>query len=117
MENQNLSEDIAENNLGRSGRVLRWEKSLYVTNGPRNVVFFNANVFDQDGNKIWFGDIDLTVDGHKLNQLATELGKSVYLTVELPWRYKAVVTNNELSKAALTTPRDVVRYSPQQTEK
>ena len=78
---------IAEDALGHCARLISGSKSFYRDSHPDNIVFFNANVFTKEDGKIWFGDIDLTIDEEKLKVLDKELDKEVFLLNEMAGRF------------------------------
>jgi len=83
---------IVETVLGNVGKMLSGSKSDYSNRHPKNIVFFNGNIFDKDGVKLWYGDIDLTKDASKLEQIAHLLDESIYVTAELPFRWEEQTT-------------------------
>lgn len=77
--------DIAERRIGMLGRMLSATKEA-----PKNQkVFFNANIFNSNMEKIWFGDINLTKEDASLSALAKDVGK-IYVTKEQPFRLKGL---------------------------
>jgi hypothetical protein len=75
------------------GRMVGWSKSGYVSRNPDNEVYFNANIFILGEGKIWFGDLDLTIDRQMLEDISTETGKKFYILRESDGRFG----NDELS--------------------
>jgi hypothetical protein len=66
------------------GRMISGNKT-----GPKgHVCVFNANVCIKSKGKIWFGDLDLTSDLPDLQQLAAELGETVYVLREKDARFQ-----------------------------
>lgn len=74
--------------LGYSGRMLSGSKSGYSKNNPANVPVFNGNVITEKLGKIWYGDLDITLDGEKLQALAITLGETVYVLREMDARFE-----------------------------
>jgi hypothetical protein len=68
------------------GRLLSWSKSTYRFAYPDNDVYFNANIFTQHG-KIWYGDLDLTLDEKKLKKVAREIKEDLYILKEMDGRF------------------------------
>lgn len=64
------------------GRMISGSKSQYRRAHPDNIVVFNAALADAEGNDLWRGDLDLTVDEPKLIALATELGATLHVLHE-----------------------------------
>lgn len=89
---------IVETALGRTGRMLSGSKSNYSASHPKSIVYFNGNIYDQEGVKLWYGDIDLRKDAAKLAQIAHLLGESIYVTAESPFRW-ATQTKESLEEA------------------
>lgn len=59
----------AEELLGMAGRM------LYISRGIKKPpTIFNANIFNEKGKKIWFGDIDINRDKTALFRLSARLG-------------------------------------------
>ena len=63
-----------------TGRVLTTSlKSFYWENFPNHEVHFNANLLTESKGKIWWGDIDLNLDGPKIFEIAREINEDIYL--------------------------------------
>jgi hypothetical protein len=73
--------------FSRSGRMISPSKSDYRMAHPTNVVVFNANVCTRGRGKIWYGDLDLTLDATDLSRLATELNEDVLVLRERDARF------------------------------
>ena len=77
---------LAERFLGLTGR------KLYVVRGMKPTTIFNANIFNSDGMRIWFGDVEIDRDRESLLELSTKVGplyilneiKSVFFKERLP---------------------------------
>ena len=86
------------------GRMLSGSKSGYMNANPNNEVYFNANIFTRN-EKIWFGDIDITIDRDKLQTIADAMGTKLYVLREMDGRFE----NEDISeiqimqKAVFTT--------------
>jgi len=68
--------------------MISMSKSGYHEAYPTHAVVFNANVCTADGNKVWYGDLDLTLDEPKLKQLARTLDTTVYVLSEMDGRFE-----------------------------
>lgn len=79
-------EKFRENGLP-IGRMISWSKSGYLESNPNNLVYFNANIFTLEDGKIWHGDIDLTKEKEKLEQVSAHLGKPLYILREMDGRF------------------------------
>jgi hypothetical protein len=73
--------------LGFPGKMLSGSKSGYLKANPHNNAFFNANILDESGNQVWFGDVDLTLEWDNLQKLSTDLGIRFFVTREMPYRF------------------------------
>lgn len=69
------------------GRMISGSKSGYSRKYPDHLVLFNANIFSEDGNKVWFGDLDLTLDSKKLIDIHLELDVNLYVLREMDGRF------------------------------
>lgn len=64
-------------------------KSRYRDANPDNFVIFNANIVSKRaGQKVWYGDLDLTKDFERLKQLADEAGDTLYFLREMDGRFE-----------------------------
>lgn len=66
---------------------------------PENEVYFNANIFVLGEGKIWYGDLDVTKDMDRLENIAKELGKDLYILREMDGRFG----NEELKDSEIIT--------------
>lgn len=57
-------------------------KSGYHRLHPDHAVVFNATIADEDGNRLWWGDVDLTDDEATLLELAQRVEIDLYLYFE-----------------------------------
>ena len=78
--------ELAVEALGASGRMVDASKLDYSRRYPTHIVVFNGNVCTEEG-KIWFGDIDVTLDKDKLEILADAIGKKIYVLYEMDGRF------------------------------
>jgi hypothetical protein len=77
--------------LGICGQMISGSKSGYRDALPCNVPIFNSNVIAARGNdleKIWYGDIDLTLSEGNLAKLATKLNATIYVLREMDGRFE-----------------------------
>lgn len=80
-------EKIAEALLGSIGKMVGASKSIYLYNNPNHCVVFNANICTKEDGKIWYGDIDLTIEHKSLQELAQKLNKTIYVLPEPAARF------------------------------
>jgi len=83
----NELEKICVNNLGSAGRLISASKSFYRDQFPDNEVYFNANIICGSVGKIWFGDIDCTIDSEELIKIADEIDEDIYVLYEMDARF------------------------------
>ena len=65
------------------GRMISASKSGYMKRHPDNLVLFNANVFDEDNKKIWWGDLDITEGISELVKIAAIENKTIFILSEM----------------------------------
>lgn len=83
---ENKEEYFADSILGIKGRMVGGSKSIYSYDNPDNYVIFNANVYTIK-EKIWYGDLDITLDAKKLFELSTKLNDVLYIFYEMDGRF------------------------------
>jgi hypothetical protein len=83
----NNAEKIVEMLLGHKGRMIAGSKSGYRKRRPKNLTCFNANVVVEGLGKIWYGDLDITLDEALLVRLAQLLEREVYVLQEMDGRF------------------------------
>lgn len=87
------------------GRMLSGSKSRYREENPENEVYFNANVFTRN-KKVWFGDIDITIDSEKLENVAEAVGERLYVLREMDGRFgNEDISEIEIMKKAIFKTR------------
>jgi len=87
---KNKTELHAIKELGISGRMITGSKSGYSKTYPGNAAIFNANIFAISGDsyeKVWHGDLDLTLDSEKLLKISETLGKEIVVLREMDGRF------------------------------
>lgn len=72
--------------LGEPGRLIGLSKSGYRDGHPLHLAVFNANVC-LEGGKVWWGDLDLTIDETRLADLAAQTGLTTYVLSESDGRF------------------------------
>ena len=70
------------------GRMVGGSKSGYRHSHPDNVVVFNANIIIAKQDKVWYGDIDITLERDKLQAIADELHRDLYILREHDARFE-----------------------------
>lgn len=96
--------DAAVYFLGRPGRMVGASKSIYSYDNPKNLVVFNANVI-VGKHKVWYGDLDLTLDIQKLVNLQFDIGKPIHVLYESDARFENEL-DPQIENAVLTITKD-----------
>ena len=76
------------NNGFMIGRMISGSKSGYRERFPNNDAVFNANIVIATRGKVWYGDLDLTLDEEKLKEIAKTLGEPLYILREMDARFE-----------------------------
>ena len=64
------------------GRMLAASKSTYCQEHQEDLVIFNANVITKSHGKIWYGDLNITLDFDNLKNIADKLNEDLYILME-----------------------------------
>lgn len=87
-----ITQDVITKELEANGfyfsRLVCGSKTLYHTKYPKNVTIFNSNLIDENLGKVWHGDLDLTLDGEKLQLIAKSLNTVFYVVREMDGRFE-----------------------------
>ena len=70
------------------GRMVGGSKLTYSQQYPDHQVVFNANIITKKHGKIWYGDLDMTLDFDDLKNVADELGEDLYILREHDARFE-----------------------------
>ena len=70
------------------GRMISGSKSGYMERYPKHEVIFNANIVIGSRGKVWYGDLDLTLDTEKLQEIACALKETLYVLREMDARFE-----------------------------
>lgn len=62
-------------------------KSGYWARYPDHIVVFNANIVIGK-KKVWYGDVDLTIDKEKIDAIARECKEKVFVLREMDGRFE-----------------------------
>jgi len=82
--------DILEDNGFMNGRMISHSKSGYYNTHKWHKVVFNANIYvmyRQVPVKIWYGDLDISLDGDKLKEVSKILDTKLYILRESDGRF------------------------------
>lgn len=76
--------------LGWNGAMISGSKSGYLQRNPKNMAIFNSNVIAMGAipEKIWYGDLDVTMSLDKLKTLAEAIGTEVRVLREMDARFE-----------------------------
>lgn len=80
--------EIIKNNGLHLARMVCFSKSSYRNKYPDNDVIFNANIFTESSGKVWYGDLDLTLEEDVLKKIAKEVGEPLYVLREHDGRFE-----------------------------
>lgn len=84
------------------GRMVSWSKSEYLKKNPTHETIFNANVFSKIGGKLWYGDLDLTLDSEKLQEISNQIIDKLYVLREHDGRFENEnITSEEAEEKAV----------------
>lgn len=83
----NTRQILTDNQL-MIGRMISGSKSGYREKYPNNFVVFNANILTEKSGKIYYGDLDLDFDNHKLLNVAKQLNEDLYILKEMDCRFE-----------------------------
>lgn len=99
-----IIDKFKENGLN-AGRMMSYSKSKYKEENPNSICCFNANVLTLNNGKVWWGDLDITKDGDKLQKISEEIGEVLYVLREMDYRFENENDNVDkaISKAIFKT--------------
>lgn len=88
MKNTEITDNLAAHGF-RVARMLGYSKGHYIDANPDNFVLFNANIVsNNEGGKVWYGDLDLTKDFDQLKHIAEEMDDTFYFLREMDGRFE-----------------------------
>lgn len=64
------------------GRVICAHKSTYCKEHEGELIIFNANIITKKLGKIWYGDLNITLDFDKLKSVADSMQEDLYILME-----------------------------------
>jgi hypothetical protein len=83
-----LTHSLFEKHKLSVGRIFG-SKTGYHRSHPKNIYIPNANICTKEHGKIWYGDLDLTVDAETLKKISKKLKTPLYVFYEMDARWKA----------------------------
>jgi hypothetical protein len=84
---QKENSQIASHFLGPIGKMISSSKSAYRRQNPENLVVFNSNIC-AGNEKIWWGDIDITLSSEDLASLSATLNSEISVLSEMNGRFE-----------------------------
>lgn len=79
--------ELITEELGEIGTLITFSKSEYIRRNPKNIVVFNSNIIINN-EKYWYGDIDISLNKHKLINLSKIFNETIYILYEKDCRYE-----------------------------
>ena len=79
--------EVLHQYLGSNGKMISYSKSTYREKYADHLVIFNANLCTKN-KKIWYGDLDITLEKSNLSTVAVALGMDLYVLRELDGRFE-----------------------------
>ena len=70
------------------GRMICPSKSYYMQKMPSNNVVFNGNIVSKNQGKVWYGDLDLTLEADQLQKICNLYGQEFLVLQEMDCRFK-----------------------------
>jgi len=80
-------EQKANSIIGQPGAIISNSKSGYRERHPENLSIFNANICTKN-EKIWWGDLDVTLSQTLIADLAFILNEDLYVLYEMDGRFE-----------------------------
>jgi hypothetical protein len=102
--------DVCSKILGPKGRMFG-SKGQYRHDHEDHLIVFNSNICTEDGQKIWYGDLDLTLDEPALLKIAKSLKQKIYVLYEQDARFENE-NAPKLEKATLVVDAEGSQLSP-----
>lgn len=87
--------------------MICYSKSAYRQRYPDHITIFNANIFTEEEGKVWYGDLDLTVERERLTEVARASQRTLYVLREMDGRF-----GNEEQNVAKLKEIAVATYAP-----
>lgn len=73
---------LIESLLGPQARLLGWSKSNFASKNLNSLPVFNACIFNDKGQFLWWGDVDIILDKSSLLEVAKLCNCSLYILHE-----------------------------------
>lgn len=88
------------------GRMIAPSKSAYCKDHQGELVIFNANILTKTHGKVWYGDINVTLDFDNLKNIADQIGEDLYILMEGDARFGY---ENQPIESLITKARTVIK--------
>ena len=88
------------------GRMIGASKSGYLDQHPGELIIFNANIITKLRKKIWYGDLNITLDFDNLKNAADKLGEDLYILCEGDARFGS---ENESIKKLIAKAKTIIK--------
>jgi hypothetical protein len=96
---------FATNNL-TMGRMIAPSKSEYCQEHQGDLIIFNANIITKKHGKIWYGDLNITLDFDNLKNVADYLNEDLYILMEGDARFGY---ENQPIKVLISKARTIIK--------
>lgn len=96
------------------GRMIAMSKSNYCKEHQGEFVIFNANILTKTHGKVWYGDINVTLDFDNLKNIADQLGEDLYILMEGDARFGY---ENQPIDILLSKARTIIKCNKKLKEK
>jgi len=90
-------------------RMISSSKSFYRGQHEYNLISFNGNIFLKEKDtfiKVWWGDIDISLEGDILKKISNDIGKTLYVVSEMEGRFGNENNQNILEVAIWDTTQE-----------
>lgn len=85
---QRIIRDVFHKHGLNIGRMIGSSKSTYRFENPNHEIYFNANIITINYGKVWYGDIDVNVDGEDLKKISKEIEEPLFILYEIDARFE-----------------------------
>lgn len=96
----------------QQSRIIAFSKSNYKSDHPNDLVLFNANVLTASAGKIYYGDLNLTLEERKLQEIANTLSETLYILEQNDCRFE-----NEFKSTEELLKKAIMIVKPNQDER
>lgn len=79
--------DLIIEKVGMIDNLVGWSKTYYYKKNPKHLTVFNSNIV-VNGEKVWYGDIDLSISKNDLQSIAKQENVDIYVIYESDGRFE-----------------------------